>query len=160
KDALQLGLDRGGQLLTESDGARETVGRWILEFDDAIGVGDKHRIRDRLQDGDERFIEPDKAFLDPLLIVDVGAGAKPFDDFPGLVTHGQSAAQVPTITSGAPVYETVLDLVRLARSDGGEPGIDAALHIVRVQNGLPAFVAVTLGKAGILIPTAVVVVEI
>ena len=98
--------------------------------------------------------------LQALLIVDVRASAEPALDPAGLVAHRQGAAQVPAVAARSAVLEAVLDLVRIAGPHGFVPGIHAPKHVVGMEDGQPALVAVSLlGETGVFVPAAIEIIE-
>src|SRR5262249_41064972 len=89
--------------------------------------------------GEEVLAAP-QSVLGPLQVVDVGAGAVPADDAPGLVAPRAGAEQEPAIGAVVAARRS-LDLAGIPRCNDGGPALGDALGVVGVQRGSPAPVA-------------------
>jgi hypothetical protein len=94
------------------------------------------------------------AFFECLaLVVDVGAGAKPFEDAAGIVADGNAAGFEPAVGAiGA--AEAVFDIVRGAALDGGGPSGGGAGAVIGVHHAIEPLESELLivGKAGVIDP--------
>src|SRR5579871_2133267 len=94
-----------------------------------------------------------------LLLINIGAGTEPFDDPALHVVCGQGAPHKPAPSIFVAIPEAVLHLVRLPCDYSSGPSVLAAVHIVGVQDGIPAHIKVVAGETGELVPALVVVID-
>jgi hypothetical protein len=105
----------------------------------------------------ERRVDPVQA-RDPELalaqVVDVGAGAKPLADPPGVVQQGQGADQPPAVRAiGA--AQAAFDRVSITGFDRTLPGLHGRLPVLRVKGFAPAVLAFLRRQSGVVRPLLV-----
>src|SRR5258708_39991334 len=103
------------------------------------------------------------AFFEPLLglfpVLDVGAGAKPFQDRALSILVRRSSRQEPAIVRGRAMLDAILHFIRRAGLKGALPRSQGAFAVIGVD-GLEPAVALGLlgGDVGIVTPASVTVV--
>ena len=93
-------------------------------------------------------------------VLDVGAGAEPANDLPGLAAHRDSAAQYPPIIARSMAH-TMFDFVKVAGFKAMPPHFPGPITVVGMKHVFPSpAVHRALRHAGVVVPTLIVEVEI